>query len=37
MSLCLLSGLDDIQLTLGRETEIAAFEDSTRREMSWLY
>jgi len=36
LSLCLLSGLDDILLTLGRETEIAAFEDFTRREMSWL-
>ncbi len=34
---CLLNGLDDIQLTLGHETEIAAFEDSYRREMSWLY
>jgi 3-isopropylmalate/(R)-2-methylmalate dehydratase small subunit len=34
---CLLNGLDDILLTLGHETEIAAFEDSYRREMSWLY
>ncbi len=34
---CLLNGLDDIQLTLGHETEMAAFEDSYRREMSWLY
>lgn len=34
---CLLNGLDDILLTLGHEAEIAAFEDSYRREMSWLY
>jgi len=34
---CLLNGLDDILLTLGHETEIAAFEGSYRREMSWLY
>ena len=34
---CLLNGLDDIQLTLGHEKEIAAYEDRHRREMSWLY
>ena len=34
---CLLNGLDDIQLTLGHEKEIAAYEGRHRREMSWLY
>ncbi len=34
---CLLNGLDDILLTLGHEAEIDAFEDSYRRERSWLY
>lgn len=34
---CLLKGLDDILLTLEHETEIAAFEERYRREMSWLH
>ena len=34
---CLLEGLDDIGLTLEKETDIAAYEESHRRNMPWLY
>ena len=33
---CLLKGVDEINLTLGYESEIAAFEARQRREMGWL-
>jgi 3-isopropylmalate/(R)-2-methylmalate dehydratase small subunit len=33
---CLLKGVDSIDLTLGYGTDIAAFEERQRREMSWL-
>jgi 3-isopropylmalate/(R)-2-methylmalate dehydratase small subunit len=33
---CLLNGLDDIGLTLEKETHIAAYEDNRRKERSWL-
>ena len=33
---CLLKGVDEVNLTLGYEAEIAAFETKQRREMSWL-
>ncbi|HJP10380.1 MAG TPA: 3-isopropylmalate dehydratase small subunit [Arenicellales bacterium] len=34
---CLLNGFDDIDLTLKREDEIAAFESQRRRSMPWLF
>ncbi len=34
---CLLEGLDDIGLTLQREKEISAFEESNRGTTPWLY
>ena len=34
---CLLDGLDDIGLTLQKETEISAYEKSHRANMPWLY
>jgi 3-isopropylmalate/(R)-2-methylmalate dehydratase small subunit len=34
---CLLSGQDEIGLTLARETDIAAFEQRQRLEMPWLF
>ena len=33
---CLLRGVDEINLTLGYEKDIAAFEARQRRELSWL-
>jgi 3-isopropylmalate/(R)-2-methylmalate dehydratase small subunit len=33
---CLLKGVDEVNLTLGYEKEIAAFEANQRSEMSWL-
>ena len=33
---CLLRGVDEINLTLGYEKDIAAFEAKQRRELSWL-
>jgi 3-isopropylmalate/(R)-2-methylmalate dehydratase small subunit len=33
---CLLKGVDEINLTLGYESDIAAFEARQRRELSWL-
>jgi 3-isopropylmalate/(R)-2-methylmalate dehydratase small subunit len=33
---CLLKGVDEINLTLGYEPEIARFEERQRRELSWL-
>lgn len=34
---CLLQGLNEIALTLQRESEIAAFEQSYREEFEWLF
>lgn len=33
---CLLRGVDEVNLTLGYEKDIAAFEAKQRQEMSWL-
>jgi 3-isopropylmalate/(R)-2-methylmalate dehydratase small subunit len=33
---CLLKGVDEVNLTLGYEKEIAAFEARQRQDMSWL-
>jgi 3-isopropylmalate/(R)-2-methylmalate dehydratase small subunit len=33
---CLLRGVDEVNLTLGYETDIAGFEARQRQEMSWL-
>lgn len=33
---CLLKGVDEVNLTLGYEKDIAAFEQHQRAEMSWL-
>jgi 3-isopropylmalate/(R)-2-methylmalate dehydratase small subunit len=33
---CLLKGVDEVNLTLGYEKDIAAFEAKQRQEMSWL-
>jgi len=33
---CLLKGVDEINLTLGYEKDIAAFEARQRTELSWL-
>ena len=33
---CLLRGVDEVNLTIGYETDIAAFEARQRQEMSWL-
>ena len=33
---CLLKGVDEVNLTLGYEEQIAAFEARQRRDMSWL-
>jgi 3-isopropylmalate/(R)-2-methylmalate dehydratase small subunit len=33
---CLLRGQDEIALTLGYESALAAFEERQRREMPWL-
>jgi 3-isopropylmalate/(R)-2-methylmalate dehydratase small subunit len=33
---CLLAGTDDIQFTLGHAEQIAAFEKSYERGISWL-
>jgi 3-isopropylmalate/(R)-2-methylmalate dehydratase small subunit len=33
---CLLKGVDEVNLTLGYETEIARFEERQAREISWL-
>ena len=33
---CLLKGVDEVNLTLGYDKEIAAFEQRQAREMSWL-
>ena len=34
---CLLNGLDDIGLTLKKESAIAAYEEQNRREKPWLW
>ena len=34
---CLLEGLSDIKLTLEHESEIEAYENKHREQMSWLY
>jgi 3-isopropylmalate/(R)-2-methylmalate dehydratase small subunit len=34
---CLLQGLDEISLTLQRETEIRAFEEQRRNDKPWLF
>ena len=33
---CLLKGVDEVNLTLGYDKEIAAFEAKQRQDMSWL-
>jgi 3-isopropylmalate/(R)-2-methylmalate dehydratase small subunit len=33
---CLLRGVDEINLTLGYEAEIARFEERQGRELNWL-
>jgi 3-isopropylmalate/(R)-2-methylmalate dehydratase small subunit len=34
---CLIEGLDDIGLTLQKESEISAFENRNKNETPWLY
>ncbi|MDF3025566.1 MAG: 3-isopropylmalate dehydratase small subunit, partial [Alphaproteobacteria bacterium] len=34
---CLLNGLDDIGLTLEKETTISTFEDAQKKTQPWLY
>ena len=33
---CLLNGLDDIALTLEKDTEIKSFEDDVKSQRPWL-